>query len=110
MAAPTATYADSVLLHKNKLVFYLVTMGTTYSSGGHTLDVSTYIPTAVRGAFPISDLAGYRIEYVRASAGAPATGKLKAYYQSSNVLGALTQVSDSKDLSAVQFYLCVMGY
>lgn len=111
-----ATPADPLITAGVKFVYYSLVMGTTYTTGGMTADVSSYITNEVYGmrvlGYTSHTAVGYRLQYLRATSGAPATGKIVAYYIGSvltNVPEPFAQVSSNRNLSAVKAIVCFEG-
>lgn len=106
---------DPLITAGVKEVYYTLTMGTTYTTNGMTADVSDYITNEVYGMEVVarsSNAFGYLLGYVRATSGAPATGKIRAYYIGSvltNVPEPFSQVSSSRNLSTVQAIVKFVG-
>lgn len=75
---------------------------TTIASGGEVCDLSSYFPIAVHGGIPCGDTDGYLLGYERATAGAPATGKIRARYTTSTLdKAAFVEVDAATNLSSV---------
>jgi len=114
----TLTYksqpGDPLITAGLKAVAYSLNIGT-YTTNGVTVDVSDYITNEVYGMEMISyssNAGNYAFRYVRATSGAPATGKVRVYYIGSvltSVPESFTQVSNSKSMSTVYGIVLFLG-
>lgn len=78
----------------------------SYPTGGEVADLSGTFPSEVYGGRVISDTlndGGYKCSYVRAAAGAPATGVVQVYYGNNNggADGVMVECADMTDISAM---------
>ncbi len=103
----TATEVDSIVLGpRRKHSIVTITADASYAgSGGETVDLSAIFPTLVWGGRPLENdaAAGYAMRYDRAASGAPATGKVIAYWGNNDggADGALVEAAGTTDLSTV---------
>jgi hypothetical protein len=70
---------------------------TTIASGGEVCDLSDYFPVAVHGGIPCGDMDGLILGYERATAGAPATGKIMVRYTTSGLNKDVFPEADADD-------------
>lgn len=87
--------------------FATVVWDNSYPTGGETLDLSAIFPNEVFGGTNYADTlndGGFECTYTRATAGAPATGLVQAWYTNNDAGGAqdpLIEVADMADVSAM---------
>jgi len=95
-----------------KLKALTVTMDGSYAkTAGETVDVSSYFPTKVYGALPITATDGWMLSYELGTSGAPATGKIVARWTTSTLDGALfPEVDSATDLTGVAGVFLFLGY
>jgi len=94
-----------------KLRVGTVTLANPHDATGDLLDLTTYFPTECIGGWAIDETDGYMVNYNRAAAGAPATGRIHAYWGDYNggADGPLTTAA-GEDLHLVIFEMAFLGY
>ena len=107
-AAVLTTRANSGLLSGEGFkAFVTVVWDSSYPTGGEALDLSAIFPNEVYGGAVYADTlndGGYECTYTRATAGAPATGMLQAWWTNNDAGGAqdpLIEVADMTSLAAM---------
>ena len=107
------TPGDPLITAGVKEAYYTLTMGTTYSTGGHVASVQAYLKNEVYGMEFLSGLAAtacsVKLMYVRGTSGNPSTGKICAYYHGSGSNQQLIEVSASRNLSTIQGIVKFIG-
>ena len=111
MAASIESVFQSVCGPRDKLVRGVVTLDNPHSAGGDILDLSGYFGTAVTGGRVVGDCGGYQVNYVLATLGDPATGKVHArYFDYDAAADGVAITAAGVDLSAVAVEMEFSGY
>ena len=111
MAASIASVFQSVRGARDKLVRGVVTLDNPHGAGGGVLDLSGYFGTAVTGGRTIGDCKGYQVNYVLATLGDPATGKVHArFFDYDAAADGVAVTAAGVDLSAVAVEMEFSGY
>lgn len=112
MAAATVVELATIPIGpRRKLTLFTVTLVNSHTAAGDTADISAMLPNVVDGAWQVGQSNGFKLDYVRAAAGAPATGKVHGYYGDwdAGADGALITAA-GQDLSGFSSNFFAIGY
>lgn len=112
MAAATVTEIATLPIGpRRKIAIFSVTPVNPHTAAGDTVDLSAMLPNVVDGAWQVGESDGYKLDYVRAAAGDPATGTVHGYYGDWDAIadGALITAAGQNLVAAVSVWLA-LGY
>lgn len=116
MAAATVTAIATLPIGpRRKIALFTVTLVNPHTAAGDTVDLSDtgtgQLPNVVDGAWQVGQSDGFKLDYVRAALGDPATGKIHGYYGDWDAVanGALITAA-GQDLSGFSSAWIALGY